>query len=337
MGRNSKGWWVVLAFLLVAVWSSPTFGQTALRMGIETSSKSIPYAAMEKFAEYVKEKTKGAYIVKLFPGGQLGPAREMMQQLKMGTLDLHHATNNSPTLMKEGKNFNATAAPYVFRSDEEYQKFLPSPLAQQMDSSLEAGGVKVVGFVGNRPPRALTTTNTPVKEPGDMKGMKIRVPGMKSLMAFFQEVGANPTPMPFTELFTALKMGVVVGQDNGIDIVESNGFYEVQKYYMKTDHALGAHMVYASLSKWKSWPDSLKKVMIEACRVAADYNNREFEEYKKVAFKRLQEKGMTILDVDKPAFEAIGKRVWTKFDGDLWDKGFMDRVQKQLGQIRKSQ
>jgi TRAP-type C4-dicarboxylate transport system substrate-binding protein len=71
--------------------------------------------------------------------------------------------------------------------------------------------------------------------------------------------------------------------------------------------------------------------------VAADYNNREFEAYKKVAFKRLQEKGMTILDVDKPAFEAIGKRVWTKFDGDLWDKGFMDRVQKQLGQIRKSQ
>jgi tripartite ATP-independent transporter DctP family solute receptor len=336
MRMQGKSGWILSVLLVVAVWCPPVFGETVLRMGIETSSKSIPYFSMEKFAEYVKEKTNGAYIVRLFPGGQLGPAREMMQQLKMGTLDLHHATNNSPTLMKEGKNFNATAAPYVFRTDEEYQKFLKTPLALEMDSRLEAGGAKVLGFVGNRPPRALTTTNTPVRVPADMKGMKIRVPGMKSLMAFFQEIGANPTPMPFTELFTALKMGVVVGQDNGIDIVESNGFYEVQKYYMKLDHALGAHILYASTSKWKSWPDSLKKVMVEACKVAADYNNREFEKYKKVAFKRLQEKGMIILDVDKPAFEEIGKKVWTKFDGDLWDKGFMDRVQKTLAEIRKT-
>jgi TRAP-type C4-dicarboxylate transport system substrate-binding protein len=70
--------------------------------------------------------------------------------------------------------------------------------------------------------------------------------------------------------------------------------------------------------------------------MAAEYNNRELNEYEKVAFKRLQEKGMIVLDVDKPAFEVVGKKVWTKFDGDLWDKGFMDKVQKQLEQLRKS-
>jgi len=336
MWIKSKGWLVILVLLLVVFWNSPAAGQTILRMGTQFAPKSISTLAMEKFADYVKEKTNGKYTVRIFPGGQLGPDREMQQSLKLGTLELLHATNNAPTLMKEGKNFEATAAPYVFRTQEEYHKFLQTPLHHEMASALEAGGSKLVGYVGDRPPRALTTTNTPVRVPADMKGLKIRVPGMKALMAFFQEVGSNPTPMPFTELFTALKTGIVVGQDNGIDNVESSGFYEVQKYYMKLDHARGVYMLYASVPKWKNWPDSLKKVLEDGCKVAAAHNNQLLSEYEKVAFKRLQEKGMIVLDVDQAAFEEVGKRVWKKFDGDLWDKGFMDRVQAQLEQIRKS-
>jgi tripartite ATP-independent transporter DctP family solute receptor len=336
MLRKSKGWLVILALFVLAVWNSPAVAQTVLKMGSQFAPKSVPILGMEKFADYVKEKTNGKYTVRIFPGGQLGPDREMQQSLKMGTLELLHATNNAPTLMKEGRNFEATAAPYVFRSQEEYRKFLETPLHHEMAAALEAGGVKLVGYVGDRPPRALTTTNTPVREPADMKGLKIRVPGMKALMAFFQEVGANPTPMPYTELFTALKTGVVVGQDNGIDNVESAGFYEVQKYYMKLDHARGVYMLYASMPKWKNWPDSLKKILVEGCKVAAEHNNQLLAEYEKVAFKRLQEKGMIVLDVDQRAFEEVGKKVWKKFDGELWDKGFMDRVQAQLEKIRKS-
>jgi len=336
MWMKSKGWLVILVLLSVVFWNSPAAGQTILRMGTQFAPKSISTLAMEKLADYVKEKTDGKYTVRIFPGGQLGPDREMQQSLKLGTLELLQATNNAPTLMKEGKNFEATAAPYVFRTQEEYHKFLQTPLHHEMAAGLEAGGSKLVGYVGDRPPRALTTTNTPVRVPADMKGLKIRVPGMKALMAFFQEVGSNPTPMPFTELFTALKTGIVVGQDNGIDNVESSGFYEVQKYYMKLDHARGVYMLYASVPKWKNWPDSLKKVLEDGCKVAATHNNQLLSEYEKVAFKRLQEKGMIVLDVDQAAFEEVGKRVWKKFDGDLWDKGFMDRVQAQLEQIRKS-
>lgn len=322
--------------LVVAAWDSSAMGQTVLKMGSQFAPKSSSVLAMEKFAEYVKEKTNGQYIVRIFSGGQLGPDREMQQSLKLGTLDLLHATNNAPTLMKEGRNFEATAAPYVFRTQEEYRQFLQTPFHHEMASALERGGVKLVGYVGDRPPRALTTTNTPVRVPADMKGLKIRVPGMKVLMAFFQEVGANPTPLPFTELFTALKTGVVVGQDNGIDNVEPHGFYEVQKYYMKLDHARGVYMLYSSVPREKNWPESLKKIMADGCKVAAEYNNQLLSEYEKVAFQRLKDKGMIILDVDQPAFEVIGKRVWTKFDGDLWEKGFMDKVQVQLEQIRKS-
>ena len=336
MGIQSKRWLVAGTFLFAAAWCSPAAAQTVLKLGTQYGVKSPGVIAMQKFADYVKEKTDGKYIVRMFPDGQLGPDREMQQALKMGTLDLLHATNNAPTLMKEGRNFEATAAPYVFRTQEEYHRFLQTPLHHEMAAALDAGGSHLVGYAGDRPPRALTTTNTPVRVPADMKGMKIRVPGMKALLAFFQEVGANPTPMPFTELFTALKTGVVVGQDNGIDQVDPTGFYEVQKYYMKLDHARGVYMLYASTSKWKNWPESLKKVLTEGCQMAAEENNRLFAEYEKVAFKHLQDNGMTILDVDQRAFEDIGKRIWKKFDGDLWDKGFMDRIQTTLEQIRKT-
>ena len=124
MSRKSKGWLVILALLLVTVWNSPAVAQTTLKMGSQFPPKSVPILGMEKFADYVKEKTDGKYTVRIFPGGQLGPDREMQQSLKMGTLELLHATNNAPTLMKEGKNFETTAAPYVFRSQEEYRKFL---------------------------------------------------------------------------------------------------------------------------------------------------------------------------------------------------------------------
>ncbi len=326
----------VVVLALVALTWCPGSAETVLRLASESSTGAIPYQALEKLAEYVKQKTNGEYSIRIFPGGQLGPVRDAMQQLKMVTLDLVGATNNSPTVMKEGKNFNATAAPFVFRSIDEYHKFIESPLAKEMDAALEKGGVKVVAYLGDRPPRALTTTAKPVRGPADMKGAKYRVPPMKSILAFFQECGANPTPLPFTELFTALKTGVVDGQDNGIDIVEPNGFYEVQKYYMKLDHALGVHMLYASTAKWQAWPESLKRALHEGSRVAAEYNNKAFAEFEKVAFARLREKGMTIVDVNPKDFEECGKRVWTKFDGDLWDKGFMDRVQKQLEDIRRS-
>jgi TRAP-type transport system periplasmic protein len=327
---------LALAHLCAAVWCTPVAAQTVLRMGTQYPVKSTAVIAMNKFADYVKEKTDGKYIVRVFPDGQLGPDREMQQSLKLGTLELLHATNNAPTLMREGRNFEATAAPYVFRSQEEYRKFLQTPLHHEMESALEAGGSFLIGYAGDRPPRALTTTNTAVRVPADMKGLKLRVPGMKAILAFFQEVGSNPTPMPYTELFTALKTGVVVGQDNGIDNVYPSGFWEVQKYYMKLDHARGVYMLYASTPKWKTWPDRLKKVLIEGCQMAAEHNNQLLVEFEQVAFKALRDNGMVVLDVDKPAFEEVGKRVWKKFDGDLWEKGFMDKVQATLEQIRKT-
>ncbi len=306
-----------------------------LRMGLLVSNKSLAYKAAEKLAEHVKEKTGGEYTIKLFPSQQLGSGKEMMQMLKLGTLDLYQGTNAQPAYFKEGRNFGATAAPYTFRNQEEFLKFLDSPLFAEMVAQLGAGGVRWVGYMGARSPRAITTANTPVRSPADMKGLKMRIPGSPPFVAFFKALGAVPTPMPFSEFFTAAKTGLVEGQDNGIEVVYPRGLYSVQKYFSKTDHALGAWMAFVGEKKWQSWPDSLKKAVSEGMKAAAAYSDAELKKSMDAAFKGVKEKGMTVLEVDKKPFIEVAGKVWKGLDGTSWDKGFMDRVQKQLAEYRK--
>ena len=306
-----------------------------LRMGLLVSNKSLPYKAADKLAQYVKEKTNGEYTIRLFPSGQLGSGKEMMQSLKLGTLDLYQGTNAQPTYLKEGRNFSAIAAPYCFQSQEEFIRFLDTPLFAEMVEQFGAGGVRLIGYMGSRSPRAITTANTPVRSPADMKGLKMRVPGSPPFVAFFKALGAIPTPMPFSEFFTAARTGLVEGQDNGILIVYPRGLYGVQKYFSRTDHALGAWMLFAGQKKLEEWPDSLKAAIGEGLKVAADYNDTELKKAMENGLKGIQEKGMTVIEVDKAPFVAVARKVWAGLDGSKWDKGFMDRIQKQLAEFRK--
>ena len=136
----------------------------------------------------------------------------------------------------------------------------------------------------------------------------------------------------------SLKTGVVEGQDNGVDQVVGQGFYEVQKYYIELDHAFGTFMLYTSVANWNKWSDSFKKILVDGCAMAAEYSLQLKAQDMKTAYKLIQDKGMTFIpakEVDRAAFEKIGQRVFTKFDGKMWDKGFMDKIEAQLKEFRK--
>ena len=306
-----------------------------LRMGLLVSNKALAFKAAEKFAAHVKEATGGEHTVKLFPSQQLGSGKEMMNMLKLGTLDFYQGTNTQPTFLKEGRNFNATSAPYAFQNQDEFLKFLDSPLFKEMVQDFSKGGVTLLGYMGSRSPRAITTAKTQVKSPADMKGLKMRVPGSPSFVAFFKALGVVPTPMPFSEFFTSAKTGLVEGQDNGIEVVFPRGLYSVQKYYAKTDHAFGAWMLFGGARKSAKWPDKLKSAVSKGLKIAAAYSDGELSKSMEAAFKGVQEKGMTVVDVDKKPFIEVAKKVWKELDGDKWDKGFMDKLQKQLAEFRK--
>ena len=326
---------VLVVFTISLYFPSGAVAGKKLKMGLLVSNKALAYKAAQKFAEHVEKETGGAYTIELFPSQQLGSGKEMMQMLRMGTLDLYQGTNAQPNYLKEGRNFSVTAAAYTFRSQEEFLKFLDTPLFEEMVQKFGESGVRLLGYMGSRSPRALTTTDTPVKTPADMKGLKLRLPGMPGIIAYFKACGASPTPMPFTEFFTSVKTGVVEGQDNGIEVVYPRGLYEVQKYFMKTDHAMGCWMVYAGEKKAKKWPDKLLNAINSGLKIAAAYNDAELAKSMEEAFKKVQEKGMVVMEVDKQPFIEVAQKVWVELDGKNWDKGFMDRVQAQLEEFRK--
>ncbi len=325
---------VGVAFAATAALASAA-GADTLRMGLLVSNKSLAFRAAEKFAEHVNEATGGEYTVELFPAQQLGSGREMMQMLKLGTLDFYQGTATQPTFFEEGRNFNALSAPYAFQNQDEFLKFLASPLFDEMSAQFASGGAQIVGYMGSRSPRAITTANTPVRTPEDLRGLKMRVPGSPPFAAFFGELGTVSTPMPFSEFFTSVKTGLVEGQDNGIEVVHPRGLYEIQKYFSKTDHAFGAWMLFSGSTAMAGWPDELKSAVADGLKIAAEYSDAELSASMEEGFAVVQEKGMEVIEIEKGPFIEIAKVVWERLEADdQWDAGMMDRIQAQLEEYR---
>ena len=322
------------AFAVAAALSTAAMADT-LRMGLLVSNNSLAFRAAEKFAEHVHEATGGEYTVELFPAQQLGSGREMMQMLKLGTLDFYQGTATQPTFFEEGRNFNALSAPYVFQNQDEFLKFLASPLFDEMAAQFASGGAEIIGYMGSRSPRAITTANTPVRTPEDMRGLKMRVPGSPPFAAFFGAMGTVSTPMPFSEFFTSVKTGLVEGQDNGIEVVYPRGLYEIQKYYSITDHAFGSWMLFGGTATMDGWSDELKAAVAEGLKIAAEFSDAELAASIEEAFAAVQEKGMEVIEVDKGPFIEIAKGVWEQMEAeDQWDAGMMASIQTQLDQYR---
>ncbi len=306
-----------------------------LRMGLLVSNNSLAFRAAEKFAEHVMEQTGGEYTVELFPAQQLGSGAEMMQMLKLGTLDFYQGTATQPTFFEEGRNFNALSAPYAFQNQDEFLKFLESPLFNEMAAQFAAGGAEIIGYMGSRSPRAMTTANTPIRTPEDLQGVKMRVPGSPPFAAFFGAMGTVSTPMPFSEFFTSVKTGLVEGQDNGIEVVYPRGLYEIQKYYSKTDHAFGAWMLFGGTNTMAAWSDELKTAVADGLKIAAEFSDSELTTSMEEAFAAVQVKGMEVIEVDKGPFIEVARGVWTQLEADdQWDAGMMDRIQAQLDEYR---
>ncbi|GAI05652.1 unnamed protein product, partial [marine sediment metagenome] len=186
-----------------------------------------PYAiAGEYFAELVKEKTNGEVEIQVFPSSQLGNQRDLIEGLIFGTLDL---TLTSTAVLG---NFLPKIAifdlPFLFRDVKHAYKALDS-IGMEIGKELEPKGIKLLAFFENGV-RHLTNNVRPVRAPEDMKGLKIRVMEQKIYIEMMKALGANPTPMAFGELFTALQQGTVDGQENPVSHIWTKRFFEVQKY-----------------------------------------------------------------------------------------------------------
>ncbi len=282
----------------------------------------------EKYGQIVAQKTNNQFQIKWFGGGQLGSLPQIIAGIKTGQVDMILCDLASLAIAKGGKDFNIMFAPYAFRDQEHFRKVLASPVYKEMVNRVEKeGGFKYIGYVSDRAPRQITTSNRRVTKLEDLKGLKIRVPEIKIIMDVMKAWGAAPTPLAASELYTGLKQGVVEGQDNGFDSIAQSKYYEVQKYVIVVDYVRSGLIVLMAMDHWNKLKPEQKKAFEEAAveteKWATKWTNDSVEE----SIDILKKNGMEIIHPDLGPFKKVAAEANKKFEGDLWEKGLFDKFQ----------
>ncbi|MBD8688411.1 MULTISPECIES: DctP family TRAP transporter solute-binding subunit [unclassified Rhizobium] len=301
----------------------------------ETLTLSTPDAdtseitvAAKKFAEIVSAKTKGELTIKVFPNGTLygGDPSAGVKQLAGGSLDL--LLNSTSLYATFNPKFTAIAIPYQFRDIKQLRSYLDSDLGQELQSDLNKIGIKGLDL-WSRPLRQITNSKVAITSPADMKGMKLRVPNNPLWVEFFGAMGAAPTPMAFAEVYNALQLRVVDGQENPINVPVSAKLYEVQKYVTISNHIADAWVLGMNPARYDGLSDAFKAALNDAAKETEAWKaeNDNGDIAKSIA--TLKANGMEVnelTDEQRKAFVDVASGLSDKFSALVKDQSFFDRT-----------
>ena len=275
--------------------------ETTLRFGYEAPRSDTQHLAAKKFNELLKEKTKGEIKLSLFPDSTLGNAQAMISGVRGGTIDLE--MSGSPNFSGLVPNLNVIDIPFIFQNKEHAYRVLDGEIGQGLLKELEDKGLKGLAFweVGFR---SMTNSKHPIHTPEDVKGLKIRTNQNPMYVKAFQLLGANPVPMPLSELYTALETRAVDAQEHPIGIVWSVKLYEVQKYLSLTNHGYTPLLVVMNKAKFDGLSPELQKAIIESAQEAGKYQ-RELNAKKEIEIlDKMKKAGVEVVEqVDMKPFK----------------------------------
>ena len=328
-----KGWmlWALAAGLALGLLGVPRAeARTTIKFGHYLSEDSALHKGALEFAKQVAARSKGDMEVQVFPSSQLGSLREMPGALKSGTLGVSFFDYGFLAVVRRGGDFNLLVAPFVFRDQAHVKAFFKTPLwAGIVEDFNKAGvGFRIFAHFGDRGPRQISTKSVAVRAPADLKGVKLRVAPIPMHLEIFKAWGATPTPVDFSELFSALQQGVVEGQDNGVDTVRQMKFYEVQKNMILLEQSQSAIGLAISDKIWEGLTPPQRKILDEAGAEAGMAQTRAYLAEEKTDLETLRAKGMTIITPDREAFRKISEPILQEWDasGKFWRKGLMKEV-----------
>ncbi len=298
-----KNLWHVLVLSIVIAMMMSTVSLAAeytLKFGHLGNEENVWHKAALKFAELAAEKSGGRIEVKVYPNEQLGKEMELIDGIQMGTVDM---TITGESMQNWAPKAGLMGAPYAIRDLDHLNKIAGGEIGKEIEQEIiDKIGLRPVGWFA-RGPRNLTT-NRPIKHPDDLNGMILRVPNVPLFVSVWEALGAKPTPMAFSEVFTSLQQGTIGGQENPYALIKSANFYEVQKYCNLTEHVISWIYVVLGDKKFQSLPEDLQKVVIEAGQEMQAYERELFLEAEQGLAQELQDLGMTFVEVDKEAFQS---------------------------------
>ncbi len=274
-----------------------------LRLGHQANESDIWHRSCMYFADQLTKRTEGRIEVRVYAAEQLGRERDMIRSIQAGISDM---TTTGETMQNWAPITSFCAIPYLIRDSDHLKKVVEGPvgklIAEEMISKI---GLRPIAYF-ERGARNLTS-NRPIRHPGDLKGIILRVPNVPVYVNTWQALGAKTTPMTFSEVFTALQQGTVEAQENPYALINSAGFYEVQKYINLTEHVIGWVYVVIGENKFQSLPDDLKAQVLASGREMQDFHQELFRKEENILKTELEARGMEFIEVDKEAFREQAK------------------------------
>ncbi len=327
---SSSGRWIVLLSVMVLAFPGPAPGGVTLKLAHNNNPGHPTHEAAVRFAELVQARTNGEVQIRVFPSSQLGRMNEMWTGVKIGTIEIAGGTplGTIADLLPELSLFDA---PYMFRDLEHLRKVSRGAIGQGLGKRLvERAGVRVL-YYQYFGVRHLTTRNTPVRRPDDLRGLKIRAVPTPILMATVEGMGARPTPMDFAELYESLRSGVVDGQDNPVASIHSAKFHEVQRYLILTGHIHAVSATVVNERVYQSLSPVARAAIEQAAIDAADHGDELALRLESELLALLKKGGMTVIGaeqgLDLAAFRMlVREHVYPQFEAK-WTKSLMEQVQ----------
>lgn len=255
-----------------------------------------------KFREVVEEKLPGRFDIRVFPAAQLGTETEYLESMQLGTLD-------GAIMGRHGQidgRLDVLNLPMIFDGDAHVDAVLhsDSEVRGQLEDILFEKGFKVLAW-GELGFRHITTNGKEVRSAADLEGIDIRVPNVEPWLTAFRAWGANPTPLPFEEVYSALQQGVMGAQENPPENIFTSKFYEVQETMSLTSHANIPSEFMLSRTFWESLPEDAQTVMLEAAREGSKIQVAAARQANADLVAKLEELGLKIIrDVDRESFRA---------------------------------
>lgn len=297
--------------VLTAIGATAAHAQQVVQIGHPTGSNSHYGLAARTFAEELAKRTDNRFKGVITANGA---EREMVESVQIGTLDVV-VTSTGPV-----GNFVPEVLivdiPFLFRDAPHAHAVLDGPIGQDLLSKFPAKGLVAMAW-GENGFRHLTNAQRPVRTPEDAKGLKVRTMENQVHMTAFRTMGVLPTPMAFTELFTALQQGTVDGQENPIPVITSSKFAQVQKHLSLTGHVYSPTMIIAGKGLYDRLTEADRKAWTASAKAAATAQRAYVAEVEKTGVDELRKAGMQVItDVDRakfqqalaPAYEEYAKR-----------------------------
>jgi TRAP-type transport system periplasmic protein len=294
---------------------SPAHAQTQLRLAVPDPAESSVGRAASRFAELAAEKTNGEVTFQVFPDGVLygKDQNAAINQLGSGALD--GLILASSVYASFEPKMNAISLPYLFSDYDQLQGYLRGAPGQELLSSLDRLNIRGLGFF-LRTFRNVTTRETPITTAADFEGITLRTPNNPLFVRLFEELGANPTPMAFSEVYSALQLRAIDGQENPVEVPFNNKFYEVQEHLNMTQHIADSFLLALSSAAWERIPEEHRAAVEEAAAQMIEEHDAEEIAQEEEIITELEELGMQVNrfeDGELASTQEIARGIYDEF------------------------